>query len=52
MQDKDKFLVEKFQQGDKTAFDELVRKYQKKMAHVKNKCKVATRNRVSRRRRP
>ncbi len=31
MQDKDKFLVERFQEGDKTAFDELVRKYQKKI---------------------
>jgi RNA polymerase sigma-70 factor (ECF subfamily) len=31
MQDEDKFLVELFQQGDDTAFDELVRKYQHKI---------------------
>ncbi|MFQ6041478.1 MAG: RNA polymerase sigma factor [Candidatus Poribacteria bacterium] len=29
--DKDKFLVERFQQGDNEAFDELVRKYQNKI---------------------
>ena len=31
MQDNDKFLVERFQQGDNKAFDELVRKYQNKI---------------------
>ena len=31
MQDKDKFLIERFQQGDNKAFDELVRKYQNKI---------------------
>ena len=31
MQDKDKFLVERFKQGDNKAFDELVRKYQNKI---------------------
>jgi RNA polymerase sigma-70 factor (ECF subfamily) len=31
MQDKDKLLVERFQQGEKTAFDELVRIYQNKI---------------------
>jgi len=31
MQDKDKFLVEKFHQGDNKAFDELVRIYQSKI---------------------
>ena len=31
MQEQDKFLVERFQQGDNKAFDELVRKYQNKI---------------------
>jgi RNA polymerase sigma-70 factor (ECF subfamily) len=34
MQDKDKFLVERFKQGDNRAFDELVRKYQKKIYNL------------------